>query len=267
MSGYETITYHAAERVATITFARPERRNALDTQVCGEVIDAMRTAEADPEVLCVVLTGEGSVFCAGQNLRFTFSSDPQSYDKYRRINRKMRDTIQRLDTPVIARVQGDAIGGGTYIATCCDLVVAVKDARFAMREINAGVHSGGAHLFTIGRARSMEMNLLGRYVSAVEAERWDLINRAVEPGDLDAQVDEFVQTILALPPLAVTYTKFGTNMLLDMAGYYAWLDAHVGIHPSLPWTEDGKEAKRAFLEKREPHFTGRISPPIDDDPA
>ena len=266
MSSHETITYEKQDRVATVTFARPERRNALDTQVCTEVIDAMRTAESDPEVLCVVLTDEGSVFCAGQNLRFTFSTDPQAYEEYRRVNRRMRDTIQKLEQPVIARVQGDAIGGGTYIATCCDLVVAVKEARFAMREINAGVHSGGAHLFTVGRARSMEMNLLGRYVSAVEAERWDLINRAVEPEELDATVDDFVQTILALPPLAVSYTKFGTNLLLDMAGYYTWLDAHVGIHPSLPWTEDGKEAKRAFLEKREPRFTGRISA-TGDEPA
>lgn len=265
MSGYETITYEAAAQVATVTFARPERHNALDIQVCGEVIDAMQRAEADEDIRCVVLTGDGPTFCAGQNLKFTFSSDPQRYERYRRINRRMRDTIQKLDTPVIARVQGDALGGGTYIATCCDLVVAVKDARFAMREINAGIHSGGAHLFTIGRARSMEMNLLGRYVPAWEAEQWNLINRAVEPEDLDETVDGFVQTILELPPLAVTYTKMGTNLLLDMAGYYAWLDAHLGIHPSLPWTPDAKEAKQAFIEKRTPSFDGRISPPTDDE--
>ena len=93
MSSHETITYEKQDRVATVTFARPERRNALDTQVCTEVIDAMRTAESDPEVLCVVLTDEGSVFCAGQNLRFTFSTDPQAYEEYRRVNRRMRDTI------------------------------------------------------------------------------------------------------------------------------------------------------------------------------
>jgi enoyl-CoA hydratase/carnithine racemase len=258
---YETLAYETGDKVATITFNRPERRNALDTQVCGELIDAMHTAEADPDVLCVVLTGSGKVFCAGQNLKFTLSSDPQAYDEYRRINRRMRDTIQRLDKPVIAKVQGDAIGGGTYIATCCDLIVAVPDARFAMREINAGIHSGGAHLFTIGRARSIEMNMLGRHVDAVEAERWGLINRVAPPEELDAAVNDYVQEILALPPLSVRYTKFATNMLLDMAGYWAWLDAHVGIHPSLSWTEDGKEAKRAFLEKRAPNFTGRISAP------
>src|SRR5689334_20184930 len=114
MPQYETLAYDTGDKVATITFNRPERRNALDTQVCGELIDAMYTAEADPDVLCVVLTGAGKVFCAGQNLKFTLSSDPEAYDEYRRINRRMRDTIQRLDKPVIARVLGDAIGGGTY---------------------------------------------------------------------------------------------------------------------------------------------------------
>lgn len=261
MPSYESLTYEKRDRVAYVTFSRPERRNALDTSVCSELIDAMQTAEADREVLVVVLGAEGKVFCAGQNLKFTLSSDPEAYEEYRSTNRRMRDTIQKLHKPVIARVQGDAIGGGTYIATCCDLIVAVPDARFAMREINSGVHSGGAHLLTVGRARSMEMNLLGRYVTAVEAERWDLINRVVEADELDDVVNEWISTISALPPLAVKYTKLGTNLLLDTAGYWAWLDAHLGIHPSLPWTEDGKEAKRAFIEKRPPVFTGRISAP------
>ena len=259
MSEYESLRYETRDRVAYITFCRPERRNALDTSVCREVIDAMQRAEADRDVLVVVLGAEGPVFCAGQNLKFTLSTDPEAYEEYRVTNRRMRDTIQKLHKPVIARVQGDAIGGGTYIATCCDLIVAVPTARFAMREINAGVHSGGAHLFTIGRARSLEMNLLGRYVTAVEAERWNLINRVAEPEEIDDVVNEWVETIKGLPPLAVKYTKLGTNLLLDMAGYWAWLDAHIGIHPCLPWTEDGKECKRAFVEKRPPVFTGRIS--------
>lgn len=264
MKEFESLTYEVRDRVAYVTFNRPERRNALDTAVCRELIRAMQTAEDDRDVLVVVLGAEGPVFCAGQNLKFTLSTDPEAYEEYRATNRRMRDTIQKLHKPVIARVQGDAIGGGTYIATCCDLIVAVPDARFAMREINAGVHSGGAHLFTVGRARSMEMNLLGRYVTAVEAERWNLINRVAEADELDAVVEEWVETIKNLPPLAVKYTKLGTNLLLDMAGYWAWLDAHLGIHPCLPWTEDGKEAKRAFIEKRRPVFTGRISAPAED---
>ena len=260
---YETLTYEVKDRTAYITFARPERRNALDTEVCRELIDAMRTAEADRDVLVVVLAAQGKAFCAGQNLKFTLSSDPEAYEEYRSTNRLMRDTIQKLYKPVIARIQGDAIGGGTYIASCCDLVVATPTARFAMREINAGVHSGGAHLFSIGKARAMEMNLLGRYVDGTTAEKWNLINRVVEEDELDAVVQEWVDTIKALPPLGVKYTILGNNLLLDMAGYWAWLDAHIGIHPSLPWTEDGKEAKRAFIERRDPVFTGRISPPAD----
>ncbi len=260
---YETLKYESKDRIATITLDRPERRNALDIQVCKEIAAAMLQAEAEDDVLCVVLTGAGDVFSAGQNLKFTLGANAATYDVYRRNNRRMRDTIQKLDKPVIARVQGDAIGGGTYIATCCDLVVAVEDARFAMREIQAGVQSGGAHLFTVGRARSMELNLLGQHIDAKTAERWNLINRAVPSEELDDVVDYWTDIIVGLPPLGVTYTKKSMNLLLDMAGYYAWLDAHLGLHPNLPYTADGRESKRAFVEKRTPVYTGEISAPGD----
>jgi len=260
---YETLIYESKDRIATITLNRPERRNALDIQVCREITAAMRQAEADKDVLCVVLTANGPVFCAGQNLKFTMEADAQLYDEYRRTNRAMRDTIQTLDKPVIARIQGDAIGGGTYIASCCDLVVAAEHARFAMREIQAGVQSGGAHLFSIGRVRSMQMNLLGQPIDAKTAERWNLINRAVPAEELDSVVEEWTSIILELPPLGVTYTKKSMNLLLQMAGYFAWLDAQLGLHPNLPYTEDGREAKRAFLEKRKPVFTGRITAPTE----
>lgn len=260
---YETLTYESKDHIATITLNRPERRNALDIQVCKEIVAAMRQAEAEEDVLCVVLTANGPVFCAGQNLKFTLSADAQIYDEYRNNNRRMRDTIQKLDKPVIARIQGDAIGGGTYIASCCDLVVAVEDARFAMREIQAGVQSGGAHLFAVGRARSMELNLLGEHIDAKTAERWNLINRAVPVEELDSVVDHWTSVIVGLPPLGVTYTKKSMNLLLDMAGYYAWLDAHLGLHPNLPYTADGRESKRAFVEKRSPVYTGKIVSPTE----
>jgi enoyl-CoA hydratase/carnithine racemase len=257
MAIYETILYRTEGPVATISLNRPERRNALNTQLFMELVDALDVAEADENVRCVVLTGEGPVFCAGQDLKFTLEADLKAYEEYGKWNRMGRDRIRKLEKPVVARVQGDAIGGGTYIATACDLVVAVKHARFAMREINAGVHSGGAHLFTVGRARAMEMNLLGRYVSAEEAERWGLINKAVEPDQLDAAVKDYVDQLCELPPLGLKYTKIATNLLLNIAGFDALLDARVG-HPFLFLTEDNKEAKRAILEKRKPRFTGKL---------
>lgn len=252
----ETNDYSVADQVATISFSRPERRNALDSQVFRDLIGALDDAEDDPDVHVVVITGQGPAFCAGQNLKFTLEATLDEKEEYQRLNYAGRDRIRRLEKPVVARVQGDALGGGTYVATSCDLVVAVKSARFAMREIHSGEQSGGAHLFTIGRARSNEMNLLGRYVGAEEAERWGLINRAVEPDDLDRMVQEFTDQLRALPPIGLKYTKISQNLLLDMAGFAVHVQARAG-HPYLFLTEDAKEARRSFGEKRKPNFQGR----------
>lgn len=261
MSDYQgeigaTNRYEVDGARAVITFCRPERRNALDTEVLRELIAALDSAEEDDAVRVVVLTGDGPVFCAGQNLKFTLGASLEEKQEYQRQNYAARDRLRRLAKPVIARVQGDALGGGTYLATSCDLVVAVKDARFAMREIHSGEQSGGAHLFTIGRARSNEMSLLGRYVFGDEAERWGLINRAVDREDLDHAVGDYADALASLPPLGLKYTKRAQNLLLDMAGYAAHLDAQLG-QDFLFMTEDAKEARRAFAEKRSPRFIGQ----------
>lgn len=255
-TGHETNDYRVEGAVATISFNRPERRNALDTQVFRDLLAALDAAEADRAVRVVVLTGEGPVFCAGQNLKFTAQADLETKEEYGRFNQAGRERLRYFPKPVVARVQGDAIGGGTYLATSCDLIVAVKGARFAMREINSGEQSGGAMLFMVGRARANEMSLLGRYVEAEEAERWGLINRAVDPEELDVAVRDFTDQLLALPPLGLKYSKIAQNLILDMAGFDAHIKAKVGS-PYLFLTDDNREAKRAFLEKRKPIFTGR----------
>jgi enoyl-CoA hydratase/carnithine racemase len=145
-----------------------------------------------------------------------------------------------------------------YLATACDLVVAVDTAFFQMREIAAGNHSGGAHLFTVGRARSLELNLLGRRLSATEAVEWGLINRAVPAAEFELAVDEYARQLAAQPPLAVRYTKTATNLLLDMAGFTQLLEAGAPMQRYLGVTADGVEAKAAFREKRQPVFTGEL---------
>lgn len=253
---WETNRYEVAGATAVVTLCRPERRNALDSVVLRNLLVALNDAEHDEAVRVVVLTGEGPTFCAGQNLKFTLEANFDEKEEYQRLNYAVRDRLRRLDKPVVARVQGDALGGGTYLATSCDLIVAVRTARFAMREIHSGEQSGGAHLFTIGRARASEMNLLGRYVQADEAERWGLINRSVEPEQLDGAVAEYVDALAALPPIGLKYTKISQNLLLDMAGYAAHVQARPG-NPYLFLTEDAKEARQAFVERRKPKFQGR----------
>src|SRR5690606_21459215 len=157
--------------------------------------------------------GAGEVFSAGQDLRFTRSADARDTDEYGRWNVAARQRIQRNFKPVVAAVNGPAIGGGAYLATACDLIVAVDTAFFQMREIQAGNHSGGSFLFTIGRARSLELSLLGRRIPAPQAEAWGLINRSVPKAEFEAAVDDYVQALCELPPLAVRYTKSATNVL------------------------------------------------------
>lgn len=242
--------------IARIWMARSEKRNALNTEFCRQMVEAFESVENDDSVRVIVFGAEGPVFCAGQDLAFTSSATLDEWEEYRVWNRRIRDTIQNIGKPVVGRVHGHALGGGMWLATCCDLIVAAESAEFAMREIHAGVHSGSAHILTVGRQRAMEINMLGRRITATEAERWDLINKVVPDDQIDEAVKEFTDQLVALPPLGLKYTKVAANLLLQTAGHYTVLDASPG-HPYLFLTDDSREAKLSFVEKRKPVFTGK----------
>lgn len=246
------------EAAAWIWLARAEKRNALTTATFEQLVAALDQAEADPDVRCVVLAAEGPVFCAGQDLKFTHSASGRDYESYGRWNLQARRRLQNSDKAVVARVQGDAFGGGLLLATACDLVVVADSARLGMPEIRAGAHAGGYHLMTIGRARALELCLLGRPLTATEAESWGLVNRAVPAADLDATVAEFTAQLAALPPLGISYTKRAMNLHLDLAGVSATQDAGAVMQRYLGASPDSREAKRAFAEDRQPRFTGEL---------
>jgi enoyl-CoA hydratase/carnithine racemase len=260
-SGFDHLSVEKSDGLWRVTINRPEIRNAHNSQTFGELLAAFEAAEVDSSCRCVVLTGAGDIFSAGQDLGFTRSATPEEADEYGRLNVATRQKIQRNHKPVVAAVNGPAIGGGAYLATACDIVVAADTAWFQMREIHAGNHAGGHGLFTIGRARSLEMNLLGRRISAEKALDWGLINEVVPREELDAAVDAVVAEIMALPPLAVRYTKAATNLLLDSAGFSSHLEAIAPMQRYLSLSPDGREAKAAFLEKRKPNFTGNLPRP------
>jgi enoyl-CoA hydratase/carnithine racemase len=259
--GFDHLKVTAAGPAWRVSIDRPETRNAHNTQTFRELVAVFEAAEGDPACRCVVLTGAGDIFSAGQDLSFTRAATPEEADEYGRWNVAARQRIQRNHKAVVAAVNGPAIGGGAYLATACDVVVAVDSAWFQMREIHAGNHAGGHALFTVGRARSLEMNLLGRRISAAQALDWGLINEVVPADAFEAAVDAVVAEIAALPPLAVRYTKAATNLLLDSAGFSAHLDAIAPMQRYLGLSPDGREAKSAFLEKRKPGFTGALPKP------
>src|SRR5690606_32355808 len=137
------------------------------------------------------------------------------------------------------------------------IIIAVKSAKFGLREVNAGLSAGGLLFFEMGRARSLELCITGRTFTGAEAEAWGLVTRAVDATELDSTVDEYVKIFARLPPLAVAQTKRGHNMVLGIAGQEAARKVTRELQIGTFESEDRKEAMRAFLEKREAVFHGR----------
>ena len=257
MASYNNLLYNKQDGVARLSLNRPEARNALNTELFLEMLEALEDADQDPDTRVVVLTGEGPVFCAGQDLKFTAALTGEDMAYYLAVNNGAREKLMGMDKPVVARVQGPAVGGGEYIVTSCDIIVMNEATFLRMAEIRTGQCSGGAHLYTVGRQHSLEINLTGRDIYAPEAERWGLINKSVPLAKLDETVNEYVEMLIANPPIPLAHTKRVTTMMLNLAGFRTGTDYIQALSRYLHTTEDRKEAQAAFREKRKPVFQGR----------
>ena len=240
-----------------IWFDRDSKRNAWTPELVDMFTWALISADNDPSIRSVVVAAKGKCFCAGMDLSVSKNLDLPGYRAYYRKYENLRETIKWLSKPVIARVQGDGYGDGTAILECFDITVAAKAAKFGLREVNAGLSAGGLLFFELGRARALELCITGRSFTGAEAESWGLIARAVEPADLDATVQEYVDIFAELPPLAVAQTKRGANMVLGIAGQDAARKVTREVQIGTFESEDRKEAMQALLEKRKAVFSGR----------
>jgi 2-(1,2-epoxy-1,2-dihydrophenyl)acetyl-CoA isomerase len=257
-TGYQTILYEKKGRRATITLNRPERRNATTTLMYEEILAAAQDAGRDPDVRAVVLTGAGTAFCAGQDNSVTSEQGSAEYIRYEEVNRGAHAFLRHMPKPVVARVNGAAAGGGCMLAlVSSDIVVASAGARFALREIAAGLSGPLPLLYSAGRPRAFFMAITGAWVSAEQAEQWGLIYKRAAPDQLDAEVDAVVDLLEALPPLAVAATKEKMAFALSLMNMQAVIDYGFRQDLFLHTTEDRKEAQKAFLEKRKPEYHGR----------
>ncbi len=267
MTGFLTIERDGA--IVTLTLNRPDKRNAISSrEECDEVVAACDALRRDDDVRVVILTGAGSAFCAGGDLKgmrdgtgiTSGKTGAEIRESYRRGIQRIPLALYELDVPTIAAVNGPAIGAGLDLACMCDIRIASEKALFAESFVKVGIvpGDGGAFLLprVIGMSKALEMSLTGETIGAAEALACGLVSRVVAPDALMDSARETARKIAANPPQAVRLTKRllreGQSMslatLLEMSAAYQAL-AH--------GTRDHREAVDALLEKRPGVFEGR----------
>jgi 2-(1,2-epoxy-1,2-dihydrophenyl)acetyl-CoA isomerase len=247
--GYETLVYEERAPVATITFNRPEKRNALTVRFFEELLAVLQHVEATDELRVVVLAGNGPAFCAGRDFSEAKAADPASAAYYLRLNLEGRERLRRFPKPVIARVHGPASGGGCMLATeCADITIASPGARFSIREVQAG-SVPSLPLLTLGRARALGMVLTGDWVSGEQAQEWGLVYKCVPDDELDATVARYAEQLAAQPAVAMTYAKRAMCFLMDLAGHAQTEQFLAESRKIVQQSPDRAAALTSFLDK------------------
>ncbi len=255
---YETILLETRDRVGLITLNRPQALNALNAQLVSEVNHALDTLEADAHIGCIVLTGSKKAFAAGADIKeMAELSYPQIYmdDLF-----SDSDRVANRRKPIIAAVNGFALGGGCELALMCDFILAGDNARFGQPEINLGVlpGMGGTQRLTraVGKAKAMEMCLSGRMIDAVEAERCGIVARIVPSDEL---LDEALKVAAVIAgkslPIAMMI-KESVNRAFEVNLTEGVRFERRVFHAAFA-TQDQKEGMAAFIAKREAAFQGK----------
>ncbi len=257
---YETLLVETRDRVCTITLNRPKVLNALNLQLVGELGQAFAAAKRDPEVGVVILTGVGDkAFAAGADIGELATLDSMGAIDLARRGQRMTREMEKLGKPVIAAINGFALGGGCEIAMACTLRVAADVAKLGQPEVNLGIipgYGGTQRLARlVGKGRALDLVLTGRLVSAAEAREMGLVNMVVPAGELMDAARKLAATLLDKGPLALRLTMEAVHTGFDLGLDEALeLEAHLfGLSAA---TEDMKEGLSAFLEKRKPAFKG-----------
>jgi 2-(1,2-epoxy-1,2-dihydrophenyl)acetyl-CoA isomerase len=247
-----------------ITLNRPDALNAWDKQLGSELLAAVQEAADDDAVRAVVITGAGRAFSSGADLRAGFDPTPEGHPDVGSVLREryhpIITAVRRMPKPVLAAVNGPAVGIGCSLALCCDLIVARESAYFLLAFVNIGlVPDGGSSLLLperIGLARAAEMAMLGERVSARRALEWGLVNSVTSDDGFDAAVDELAGRLAAGPTRAYAGVKTQLNEWL-FGRMEAQLELEASIQERAAASGDFREGVQAFLEKRPAAFGGR----------
>ncbi|MEM7178990.1 MAG: enoyl-CoA hydratase [Pseudomonadota bacterium] len=256
---YENIIVETREQVGVITLNRPKALNALNSELMIELGEALIKFDADPDVGAIVITGSEKAFAAGADIK---EMQPKTFtDVYGEdFITSHWETVTRIRKPVIAAVAGYALGGGCELAMMCDFILAADTAKFGQPEINLGVMpgAGGSQRLTrfVGKSKSMEMNLTGRFMDADEAERAGLVSRIIPADDLVEEAVSTAEKIADKGRLAVLATKEAVNRSYEVSLSEGVRFERRMFH-ALFSTEDQKEGMAAFAEKRTAKFKGK----------
>jgi len=265
---FETIILKKEEHIATITLNRPERMNAVNAQMEKELLDALEDVAGDDDVRVVVIAGSGRAFCSGADIG-VFSGwgedmEAGSIDTMRRYLRsgfqKIPLTLQKMEKPTIAMVNGAAVGAGCDFAFACDMRVGSENARFRNGFVRIGLvpGAGGTWLYTrlMGLGRGLEFLFTGDLLGADEARHIGVLNRLVPAEDLEKETMELAQKIAKGPPIAIRLSKMQAYKALQSDMETA-LEMAAACQALCLSTEDNKEGVTAFIQKREAEFKGR----------
>ncbi len=253
---YETIIVEIEDHVALIKLNRPEALNALNLDLLRELGEALGDAQKNDKVRCIVVTGSEKAFAAGADIKMM--ADKSFVDVFAGdLFTAEEEAITRIRKPIIAAVSGYALGGGCELAMMCDFIIASDTAKFGQPEVNLGVMAGigGTQRLTklVGRAKSMDMNLTGRFMDAEEAERAGLVSRVVPAKKLMEEAMGAAGKIAEKSMVTVMAIKETVNRAEQLPLTEGILFERRVFH-SLFATEDQKEGMAAFVDKRQPQF-------------
>ena len=260
---YEHIQVTEAEGIATVTLCRPDRLNTFIGHMRRDLAEALEHAGSDRNVRVVVITGAGRAFCAGGDIAFMAElmqrRDAEEFSRILGAGRRVILAIRQMTKPVIAAINGPASGAGCNLALACDLRIAANTATFSQSFAKVGLHPDWGGTYFLPRLvtpnKACEMFFLGETIDAAEAMRLGIVNQVVAPEDLESATQQLAERLRAAPPIALAAAKHAVYMsqsaeLEEMLRFET--EAQLRCFDS----DDGHEGVQAFLEKREPRFTG-----------
>ncbi len=296
MADYHSIRYRTDGRLARITLDRPERRNAIDDHMPGELRRAVEAANADDAIHVIVLDGAGEAFCAGYDLKHYAEGESQGVQAdmpwdpmadFRMMKRNTDDfmSLWRSDKPTVVKLHGYAVAGGSDIALCADLIVMAEDARIGYMPTRVwGTPTTAMWVHRLGPERAKRLLLTGDTIDGVQAERWGLVHQAVPAEALDAEVERLARRIAAVPRNQLMMQKLLVNTAYENMGmatsqilatlfdgvsrhspegmWFKQLAEREGFHEAVEWRDSGRElpdgeAARAAIEDRYPRRGGK----------